>query len=758
VRWGNSQTACVWRRDAIEVPSVSPHRFDAERGEGSLVLNGFAPSFEARSIASATAQRLFPDTDIDNQLRIASGPVTPGVWATGADYVLEQLSRLKAGTGSIIDGEISVSGEAASISAYEEARSALDAVPSGFLLGDSDIAPAPADSFTWTAGIDSDSVTIGGFAPSEDVIARISQAAEAALPGREIETTTQVAAGPVDAVTWGDRAGFSLALMKGLEEGRVLLTPSGLSIDGRAASVVDYEAIQDALTALPDGLELVRDGILPARVSPFVWSAAVDGTAILTSGFAPSADLRNGLVGRLAEAKPGAEVESTVRVASGDVTNEGFDSAVDFSTQMLGYFSEGSVSISDNTLSVDGTAADVESFDTATALGGRIPAGLVAGDITIRPAAVGVLNWIATRDGRRVVLEGTVPSEAVRKDIVDAATAEVDGANVIDNMEIANGGAEAAVWGNGAAFGLRQLGRLLEGRVELNGTEFSISGVTPDFDSYNAVLGDVPGALPGGLRLAAQNVLPPDVSPYVWGARRDGDSVTLTGHVPDTGTRDEVVGFAQRQFGSTPVSNAMTLASGAPTDLIEGVGVGLTALQSLKAGSVALLDRKMTVRGVASNPAVRDRVVDLVTGGLPSGYEAVAQITVEQELPEPVAIDRCQELLNEILAGNIIRFEVNSADIRSESSVVLDKLVETAQLCPDARIQIAGHTDSDGSDEYNQRLSQARAESVRGYLVDRGVSGQRLVARGFGESNPIATNETDAGKARNRRIEFNIQQ
>jgi OOP family OmpA-OmpF porin len=745
-------------QNGIEVPSVSPHRFDVERQEGSLVLTGFAPSFEVRSIASETAQRLFPDAQIDNQMRIASGPVTPGVWATGADYVLEQLARLKMGSGSVVDDVISVSGEAASISSYEEARAALAVLPTGFSLGDSDVAPAPADSFTWTAGIDANAVSIGGFAPSEDVIARISDAAEAAIPNRQIETTTQVAAGPVDAVTWGDRAGFSLGLLKGLEDGRVLLTPSGLSIDGRAASVVDYEAIQDALSALPEGLELVRDDVLPARVAPFSWSAVIDGAAILTSGFAPSGDLRNGLVSRLADAKPGAEVESTVRVAAGDVSDEGFDFAVEFATEMLGYLSEGTVSLSDNALSVDGTAATVESFDTANALASRIPAGLTAGTMTIRPAAVGVLTWSATRDGRRVVLDGSVPSEAVRSDIIDAANAAVSSANVIDNMEIANGGAEAAVWGNAASFGLRQLGRLSRGKVELNGTDFSIEGVAPDFDSYNAVLGDVPGALPGGLRLSAQNILPPAISPYVWGARKDESRVTLTGHVPNTDTRDEVVAFAQRRFGSLPVSNAMTLASGAPSDLIDGVGVGLSALQNLRAGSVALLNRKITVTGVAPSEAVRDRVINLVTGGLPEGFEAVAQITVEQGAPQPVAAESCQDLLNEILAGNIIRFEVNSAQVRSESFAVLDKLLEAARRCPDARIEIAGHTDSDGSDELNLQLSQARAQSVRGYLVDRGIPSGRLIARGYGESSPVASNDTDAGKARNRRIEFNIQQ
>jgi OOP family OmpA-OmpF porin len=745
-------------QNRIEIPAVSPHRFGAERGDGRLTLTGFAPSFDARQSVLSEAQRLFPNAELDAEVRIARGPVDADVWGEGVRYLLAQLARLRTGSGEIVDNAISVSGEAASIGDYEQARAALGAVPSAFTLDTGDVSPAPADSFTWTAAIDADSVSIGGFAPSEDVVGRIAQAAEAALPNKEIETTTQVAAGPVDAVTWGDRAGYSLGLLKGLTQGRVLLTPSGLSIEGRAASVVDYEAIKDALAALPEGLELVGDTVLPATVDPFVWSADINGTTIKTSGFAPNEALRNALVGAFSDAKPGAEVESTVRIADGDIADTAYGGAVDFAADILGLFSEGSVTLSDSTLSVDGTAATVEAFDAANALAATLPEGLVRGSIDIRPAAVGVLSWSATRDGRRVVLDGSVPSEAIRKDIVDAAAAEVAGANVIDNMEIADGGAEAAVWGNGAAFALRQLGRLTRGQVELNGTDFAIEGVAPDFDAYNAVLGDVPGALPGGLRLAARTILPPAISPYIWGARRDGGSMTLTGHVPDTDTRDEVVAFAQRRFGSVPVSDTMTLASGAPSSLIDGIGVGLTALQSLNAGSVALLDRRMTVTGVASNASVRDRVVELLTTGLPDGYESVANIRIEEAAAVPVAADECQDQLNEILAGNIIRFEVNSADIREESSTVLDRLLETAQRCPDTRIEIAGHTDADGSDEYNLRLSQARAEAVRLYLVDRGVSGGRLTARGYGESQPIADNDTDAGKARNRRIEFNIVQ
>jgi outer membrane protein OmpA-like peptidoglycan-associated protein len=75
---------------------------------------------------------------------------------------------------------------------------------------------------------------------------------------------------------------------------------------------------------------------------------------------------------------------------------------------------------------------------------------------------------------------------------------------------------------------------------------------------------------------------------------------------------------------------------------------------------------------------------------------------------------------------------------------------------PTLRVEIAGHTDSDGSELYNLRLSQARAQAVVDYLVSRGISPDRLVARGYGESRPVAPNDTPENKQKNRRTELKI--
>ncbi|MCB9676161.1 MAG: OmpA family protein [Alphaproteobacteria bacterium] len=102
-------------------------------------------------------------------------------------------------------------------------------------------------------------------------------------------------------------------------------------------------------------------------------------------------------------------------------------------------------------------------------------------------------------------------------------------------------------------------------------------------------------------------------------------------------------------------------------------------------------------------------------------------------------------------------FETAKAVIKPESFGLLDEVATTILTNPQVgRVEIAGHTDNQGSESYNQRLSQQRAESVREYLIGKGVDPQRLVAAGYGETRPIDTNRTPTGRERNRRVEFNL--
>lgn len=101
-----------------------------------------------------------------------------------------------------------------------------------------------------------------------------------------------------------------------------------------------------------------------------------------------------------------------------------------------------------------------------------------------------------------------------------------------------------------------------------------------------------------------------------------------------------------------------------------------------------------------------------------------------------------------------VNFAVDSAEIDPSSFGVLDGVARILADNPDVRVEISGHTDNTGGRAHNQSLSQARAESVRNYMVSRGIEQARLDARGYGMSRPVASNDTEEGKAQNRRIEF----
>ena len=99
-------------------------------------------------------------------------------------------------------------------------------------------------------------------------------------------------------------------------------------------------------------------------------------------------------------------------------------------------------------------------------------------------------------------------------------------------------------------------------------------------------------------------------------------------------------------------------------------------------------------------------------------------------------------------------FDVGRADIKPSMRPILDQFAQGLGGQPNTEVRIVGHTDSSGSDALNERLSLQRAESVRSYLVDRGVNAQRVVVSGRGSREPIADNGTEAGRARNRRVEI----
>ncbi|HET7437487.1 MAG TPA: OmpA family protein [Thermoanaerobaculia bacterium] len=131
----------------------------------------------------------------------------------------------------------------------------------------------------------------------------------------------------------------------------------------------------------------------------------------------------------------------------------------------------------------------------------------------------------------------------------------------------------------------------------------------------------------------------------------------------------------------------------------------------------------------------------------------------EQELRQipGVEVSRPSEGEISVRLTSDILFDVNSSDLRSESRTTLRELAQNFAQYPQNLIDVEGHTDSTGAEDYNQRLSERRAGSVADYLIDQGVPSRSITVYGYGEMRPKSSNDSPEGRQLNRRVEIHIR-
>lgn len=169
----------------------------------------------------------------------------------------------------------------------------------------------------------------------------------------------------------------------------------------------------------------------------------------------------------------------------------------------------------------------------------------------------------------------------------------------------------------------------------------------------------------------------------------------------------------------------------------------------------AVLGNNLGKGGNGALGAVIGGVVGGVAGGLIGRKMDKQAREIQEQLPG-AQVERVGEGIKLVLGENAVRFEFNKATLTSTAKANLDKLVPVFKNYPDTNIKIYGYTDSKGADEYNLNLSDQRAGAVKNYLSSKGLVNSRFSIMGMGESDPIDTNDTDAGRANNRRVEFAI--
>jgi outer membrane protein OmpA-like peptidoglycan-associated protein len=180
----------------------------------------------------------------------------------------------------------------------------------------------------------------------------------------------------------------------------------------------------------------------------------------------------------------------------------------------------------------------------------------------------------------------------------------------------------------------------------------------------------------------------------------------------------------------------------------KGAGVGAVAGAVIGAASASKKDRK---KGAITG-AVAGGAIGAGVGNYMDRQEAKLR---EQLQGSGVQVRRDGDTIELIMPGNIT-FGTNRAEIRSDFYDVLNSVSTVLKEFDKTAIRVAGHTDSTGSDSYNQTLSEERAQSVGRYLMSRNVASGRIQTVGYGERYPIASNETESGRQANRRVELEL--
>jgi OOP family OmpA-OmpF porin len=360
--------------------------------------------------------------------------------------------------------------------------------------------------------------------------------------------------------------------------------------------------------------------------------------------------------------------------------------------------------------------------------------------------------WSAERDVVRVTLGGNSPLPSSKGKLLEAARADLGGVEVVDQMNLARGAPPR--FDNAALLLVDQIGKLKDGKITISDNKVSLAGMARDLGGREAIAAALKN-LPEGFSVAANEIKAP---PYIFQAYKDPVAVTLTltGYVPDDKVHAALAAAAARKFFSEKVVDNLKPSVGAPAGFAAAVVPALGALSRLSTGTLVVSDREVKLSGDALYDAAAVAIRAGFGKDFPKDWQLKADISVKPAAA-PVDATVCQQLFSDLLAKGKIRFEPARATIDPDSVGLLDRLTETALRCPTVKIEIAAHTDADGGDAFNQTLSEKRAQAVTDYLVKAGLPADRLMPIGYGSTQPVSENDTDEGKAQNRRIDFVVR-
>ncbi|KAF1022030.1 MAG: putative lipoprotein YiaD [Paracidovorax wautersii] len=227
--------------------------------------------------------------------------------------------------------------------------------------------------------------------------------------------------------------------------------------------------------------------------------------------------------------------------------------------------------------------------------------------------------------------------------------------------------------------------------------------------------------------------------------------VVAGGQVPDEATRVALLEALRKVYGAGNVVDRLEVVGSiaTPPNWSANVQKLLTpSLKQIRKGQLQIEGTQLVVNGEVGNEAVKQKLLSDMANSLNPTY------TIRNNLQIPAV--GSQQQVDQALANRTIEFETGSAMLTPRGRQVLDEVVPVLNKLEGRQVALVGHTDNSGDRQLNLTLSQARADAVKGYLVDKGIDPARLTTSGVGPDQPVAANDSAEGRAKNRRIEFRV--
>ncbi|MBY6056183.1 OmpA family protein [Leisingera daeponensis] len=556
-----------------------------------------------------------------------------------------------------------------------------------------------------------------------------------------------------------DRAGHTWAEVTadGLQvllEGTAPDEATRFSVISLVGGVVDAARIIDGMEVPP------AKGLAPPRFSAEILR---NDSGISIIGLIPAGSGRAAMVKQLnALAGEGsvADLLETAKYAK----PEGWQQALDFAVEALKLLPRAKISVEAGEVSITAISGSEEAKHRLEEQLGRLaPPGLrLAMDIAApRPVITPFTLRFLLEEGGAQFDACSAESEESRKRILAAARkAGLEGeADCVIGM-----GVPSPNWARAAELSIASLAELGGGSVTIANADITLVAAEGTASgTFDHVVGELESALPRVFALHA--VLPvPESSatagpPEFTATLSPEGQVQLRGRLSDAALRTVADSYAKARFGSANVHTATRVVADLPPDWPVRVLAGLEALSYLQRGSVTVTPENLELRGMSYRKDALAEIARFLSAKLGEAETYGLDITYEEPpapKDQPIAPELCEAQLASAQAESKITFEPGSATIAAESAGTMDRIAEVLANCGPVRLEIQGHTDSQGREVMNQNLSQARAQSVLNELRARRVVTSTFAAKGYGESEPIADNGTEEGREANRRIEFKL--